>query len=125
MVHPISIPSSLADVRLRICSSTSSITGRYGTLAISHVLLNWISVAVFSPACLAAAQCWTARGPGPTAEMEYSPTLDSIPPRSIDLDHSLTDISQTDFGKSAMMSLASPWLFQPQSDTITLPLGLP
>jgi hypothetical protein len=31
-----------------------------------------------------------------------------IPPRSMGLDHSLTDISQTDFGKRAMMSIASP-----------------
>ena len=45
-----------------------------------------------------------ARGPGPTAEIAYSPTLLSIPPRSIGKDHSLTDISQTDFGNRAMMS---------------------
>ena len=50
-----------------------------------------------------------ARGPGPTAEIEYSPTLLLIPPRSIGMSHSLTDISQTDFGSRAMMSVASPW----------------
>ena len=77
-----------------------------------------------SPARLAAAQCLTARGPGPTAEIEYSPTSVFIPPRSIGLDHSLTDISQTDFGNRVMISCASPWPFQPQSDKMTLALGL-
>ena len=94
-------------------------------LAISHVLLNWISAAVFSPACVAAAQCRKARGPGPTAEIEYSPTALLTPPRSIGRFHSLTDISQTDFGNRAMMSGASPWPLQPQSDRMTLALGLP
>ena len=47
------------------------------------MLLNWTSAVVFSPACLATAQCLTARGPGPTEEIEYSPTLVWTPPRSI------------------------------------------
>src|SRR5688572_3160075 len=118
------MPLSLAGARLWTCSATRFITGRYGRLASSHVLLNWSSAAGFTPASVAAAQCRSARGPGPTADSEYSPTTVLIPPRSMGLDHSLTDISKTDFGKRAMISLASPWPFQPQSETTTFALGL-
>src|SRR5690606_20790273 len=90
----------------------------------SQVLLNCTFATVLRPADLASAQCRTARGPGPTDEMEYSPTFDGTPPLSIGLAHSLTDISQTDSGNLEITSGASPCPCQPQSQTITLASGL-
>ncbi|OQB40814.1 MAG: hypothetical protein BWY09_00703 [Candidatus Hydrogenedentes bacterium ADurb.Bin179] len=94
-------------------------------MAISQVLLNWISVPVFNPAFRAASHSTCARGPGPTDEMEYSPTTLWMPPRSMGSFHSLTDMRQTDLGSRSMMSGASPWPRQPQSEINTRAFGLP
>jgi len=126
MVQPISWAFSwVAETSLWACAATRSSTGRQGRLAISQVLLNWISAPIFSPACRAACQCASARGPGPTEEMEYSPTVLGMPPRSMGRSHSLTDISQAVRGRRAMMSGARPCPRQPQSDRSTRAAGLP
>ena len=70
------------------------------------------------------AQWLMALGPGPTEEIEYSPTVVFTPPRVMGLDHSLTDINHVDFGNVSITSAAHA-SFQPQSQTITLALGLP
>src|SRR5207248_9349590 len=76
------------------------------------------------PASRASFQCEVARGPGPTVDIEYSPTLDFTPPRTIGIDHSLTDCSHTLLGSVRIISAASP-SFHPQSHTITFASGFP
>src|SRR5581483_5599279 len=70
--------------------ATRSATGMNGTAEISQVLLNWVFAMVRTPALAAAFQFAVARGPGPTTEIEYSPTSVRTPPRSIGVLHSLT-----------------------------------
>src|SRR5688572_16341672 len=111
-------PSTPADATFSQCAASRSITGRYGTADSSHVQFNCRLPAVFSPAAFASAQCFVARGPGPTTEREYSPTSVFTPPRVIGSDHSLTDISQQDLGSAAIASAAHS-SFQPQSQAIT------
>src|ERR1051325_289210 len=79
---------------------------------------------VLSPAARAADQCSVARGPGPTADNEYSPTAVFTPPRASGNDHSLTDMSQVDFGRFLITCSASA-SSQPQSQTMTFACGLP
>ncbi|OQA32348.1 MAG: hypothetical protein BWY57_02021 [Betaproteobacteria bacterium ADurb.Bin341] len=90
----------------------------------SHVAPTCTFADVFNPAARANDQCFAARGPGPTAEMEYSPTADATPPRVIGSDHSLTDCSQQFFGMRAIISAACV-SSQPQSHAKTLASGLP
>src|SRR5215471_7095453 len=123
-VHESIMPSMLADESFSQCSATRSRTGRYGTVDSSHVLLSCIFATVLRPACRANDQCLVARGPGPTADNEYSPTVVLIPPRAIGNDHSLTDISQLDLGRALITSGATA-SGQPQSQTITFALALP
>src|SRR2546428_7816117 len=72
------------------CSATRLPTGMYGTAEISQELLNCVLAMVATPASFASRQFAVARGPGPTAEMEYSPTCVLTPPRAIGRLHSLT-----------------------------------
>jgi len=53
----------------------------YGTAEISQVALNFTLAIGLMPCRIAKAQLRCPRGPGPTTEMEYSPTLVSTPPR--------------------------------------------
>src|SRR5688500_18718823 len=87
-------------------------------------MLAWTLATVLRPRDLASCQCRVARGPGPTAEMEYSPTVVLTPPRSSGRDHSLTDWSQVRgrLGRAAMVSAADA-SGQPQSQAMTLALG--
>src|SRR2546422_191925 len=105
------------------CSATRLPTGMYGTAEISQVLLNCVLAIVATPAAFARCQFAVARGPGPTAEIEYSPTSVLTPPRSIGRLHSLTLSRRTpedSFGiNSRHMSSG-----QPQSHTITSALRL-
>ena len=75
-----------------------------GTVDSSQELFNCTLATVLSPDLRASFPVCAARGPGPTAESEYSPTLVARPPRTIGSDHSLTDCSQTGLGSRAMMS---------------------
>src|SRR4051794_26088674 len=118
-------PSTPARPSLEQCSATRSMTGRYGTADSSHELLSCTFATVLRPACFARAQWRVARGPGPTADIEYSPTVDRTPPRSIGNPHSLTDMSHEPGGDFAISSGASPWPCQPQSQTIIFASGLP
>src|SRR5260221_11574974 len=97
-------PSTSAFDRLAACFAIRSNTGRYGTADNSHVLLARTLAMVFRPRDLASAQCFVAPGPGPTAEIEYSPTAPFTPPRSSGSDHSLTDCNQTDGGRPSITS---------------------
>src|SRR5512139_648509 len=93
-----------ASASLRQCSTTSGSTGIQGTAEISQVLLNCVLASVFSPCRLAISQLRVARGPGPTTDMEYSPTVVLTPPRFTVCDHSLmlrTELSDGSFGISA------------------------
>src|SRR5690606_628030 len=93
--------------------------GIYGTALISQELLAWILAMVFNPCSCAIFQCRRARGPGPIAEMEYSPTLPFTPPRSISKSHSLTLISNVLSVASAGIIPAAQPSGHPQSHTIS------
>src|SRR5699024_10766686 len=97
------------------CSATRSRVGNHGTDDISQVLLNCTFAAVFIPFSCATFQCFNALGPGPTAEIEYSPIRESMPPLLMGKSHSLTDINHTSFGNNLIISVPSPCPFQPQS----------
>src|SRR5436190_20769600 len=96
--------------------------GRFGTAESSQVMFAWTFASVLSPRDFASAQCLVARGPGPTEEIEYSPTADLTPPRSIGRDHSLTDIKNVSLGRAAMTSGATA-SGQPQSQAMTFAPG--
>src|SRR5262245_57329662 len=72
----------------------------------------------FLPPRRAISQVFEARGPGPTADMEYSPTALRTPARESGRDHSLTDIRSTPAGRSAAMG-STQSSGQPQSQAIT------
>src|SRR3954447_20727873 len=99
-------------------------TGRDGTADSSQLLFACTFATVLSPAARASCQCRLARGPGPTADRLYSPTVAFTPPRSSGRDHSLTDMSQHDFGSRAIVGPAQS-SGQPQSQAMTLAFGLP
>src|SRR4051794_35964827 len=100
------------------CSTIRCMTGMYGTAEISHVLLNCTFAMLATPAALARSQLRVARGPGPTTEMEYSPTVVRTPPRFTGAYHSLMLRTLLSFGSRGISfsDSASP---QPQSYEIT------
>src|SRR6266852_4626975 len=111
------MPSTWQSLRRAACRATFSATGMYGTVESSQVLEAWILATVFRPRWRAISQWRRARGPGPIAEREYSPTRLSIPPRWIGRLHSLTLIREVPAGSRWM--IASAWSSgQPQSHTI-------
>ena len=75
------------------------------------------------PSRSALAQLRLARGPGPTTEIEYSPTCVSTPPLTTGCSHSLMLMKRTSFGSSGMRfaDRSSP---QPQSQAMTSAVGL-
>ena len=73
---------------------------------------------VRTPSRSALAQLRLARGPGPTTEMEYSPTSVSTPPLDTGCSHSLMLMKRTSLGSSGM-SLADRSSPQPQSQAMT------
>src|SRR5690348_11395002 len=95
----------------------------YGTAEISQVLFAWILARLSRPAARARDHFRAARGPGPGTEIEYSPTLDSTPPRRTGASHSLTLRSRASLGSSGIRFSArlSP---QPQSQMIRFAVGL-
>src|SRR6185503_4681006 len=102
--------------RLNACCATLCIAGIYGTADSSHVLAAWIFAMAWSPRFRAVCQWRVARGPGPTEEIEYSPTALFTPPRSMGRLHSLTLMSDTPVGRRLIASGAQA-SFQPQSQT--------
>src|SRR2546426_12598918 len=117
------IPSTLELERFRACSATRRVAGMYGTAESSQVFPAWTLAKVWRPRRFAASQLLVARGPGPTAEIEYSPTSVETPPRVMGRDHSLTLWGVTPAGRPLMMgSIHSSG--HPQSHTITLAPGL-
>ena len=110
--------------RFFACSATRFRAGTECTTAISQLALTCTFATVRNPVWRAMDQWRCASGPGPTAEMEYSPICEATPPRSIGRDHSLTDMNQQLLGSWVMMR--SLWSSgHPQSHTMTLASGLP
>src|ERR1043165_6084252 len=70
------------------------------------------------PCLRANSQLRVARGPGPTAEMQYSPTTLSTPPRLIFMLHSLTLMNAASAGNPLMICSARP-SGQPQSQIMS------
>src|SRR5688500_1424234 len=116
-------PSVSAEARPRACSATRSSTGSHGIEESSQVQLACTLATVLSPAAFASCQWRCARGPGPTTERLYSPTVTLAPARLMGIDHSLTDMSCTALGSLAMVSGAAASC-HPQSHAITFALGL-
>src|SRR6478672_4461911 len=104
--------------RLTAWLAACSTHGIHGTDESSHVQLAWIFAEICNPDSLAAFQCRSARGPGPTSEREYSPTIDFTPPRTIGMSHSLTLCRIADFGSRAIVPSESS-SFQPQSQAMS------
>ena len=109
------IPDSTSPAQ---CLATRLATGIYGTAEISQVLLNCAFAMDRTPASFARRQLAAARGPGPTTDIEYSPTSVATPPRSIGMLHSLTLSRRVSRGSLGISSrhISSG---QPQSQTIT------